>query len=114
MPRDPRPITDRLSRQVALDMSDDDSTDRITPPHQLRALRRHRGDITLDERLDAIEDSLEDIRDKLGNGSSTFASISLRLKMIELIVYTGCGVTLLAVLGALIYLVVKGGSAGHP
>ncbi len=65
---------------------------------------RHRGEITLDERLDAIEATLKAIMEKIDG-------LPIRVRALEVVVYSGCGVVLLAVLGALIALVVR---AGHP
>lgn len=54
---------------------------------------RHRGEITLDDRLGAIEETLKAIMDKIDG-------LPIRVRALEIVVYTGCGVVLLAVLGA--------------
>jgi hypothetical protein len=60
-----------------------------------------RGNLTLDERLERIEDQLAKIKESLDG-------IPTRVRALEIVVYGGCGAVLLAVLTALIALVLKG------
>jgi hypothetical protein len=62
-----------------------------------------RGNLTLDERLERIEDALKNLREAIDG-------LPLRVRALEIVVYGGCGVALVAVLGALVTLVVK----NHP
>ena len=93
---------------------DDESTERISAPRTLPGLRRQRGDMTLDERLAAIEETQERILDKLGQGNTSFASLHLRMRALEVIVYGACGLGMVGLVGSVLYLVLKGGPAGHP
>jgi hypothetical protein len=61
--------------------------------------RRHSGDLSVDDRLEAIEAKLDKLLDNTG-------SLPDRVQKLEYVVYGGCGVILLAVLGALVALVV--------
>ena len=70
-----------------------------------------RGDMTLDDRLEAIETTLQDILKVQTANSTKEAQIHLRLRALEIIVYGGCAMALTAVVGALLVLVIKG---GHP
>ena len=54
-----------------------------------------------------IKTALDAINGKLGTGTVNFATISLRLRAIEAIVYGTCGVIGLSVLGALCVLLVR-------
>lgn len=65
--------------------------------------RALRGAVSLEDRLDAMEDKI----DKLLEGQSTTATISLRLRALEVIVYGACGLGLMAIVSALLYLVIK-------
>ncbi len=62
---------------------------------------------SMDEKLDGRFDS---INKTLGDGSTNFATIEIRLKILELVVYSGIGLVLTGVLGALLFLVIKSGS----
>lgn len=59
-----------------------------------------RGNLTLDERLERIEAQLNKIQEAIDG-------IPTRVRNLEYVVYGGCGVVLLAVLGALVTLVVR-------
>lgn len=87
-----------------------DDTERLTPPPR----RRPTGTLSLDERLGGIEDKQDEILDALNKGSTSFATLHLRVRAIEIIIYSGCSITLIGVVGALLYQVIKGGPAGHP
>jgi hypothetical protein len=91
---------------------DDDSTDRLTPRPQV-ALRRHRGDLTLEDRLDAIEVTQQQILEKMSEGSTSFSTLRLRLLAVETIVYSACAIGLAGLVGSLLFLVLKGGPVGH-
>lgn len=90
-------------------MSDDDETDQLTPaPH------RRRGDLSLEQRLDGLEEGQRLILDKLNGGSVLFSGQHLRIRALEVIVYSACALGLIAIVGAILFLVIKGGVAGHP
>ncbi len=59
-----------------------------------------RGNLTLDERLERIEGQLNKIQEAIDG-------IPTRVRALEFVVYGGCGVVLVAVLGALIALVLR-------
>lgn len=59
-----------------------------------------RGNLSLDDRLERIEVQLRQIQDSLDG-------IPSRVLALERVVYGGCGVVLVAVLGALVALVVR-------
>lgn len=90
-------------------MADDEETDRLTPPPH-----RRRGDMTLEQRLDGLEEGQRQILEKLSGGSVQFSSFGLRLRALECIVYGSCALAGTGVVGSLLYLVLKGGPAGHP
>lgn len=94
-------------------MPRDDDTDTHTP-RPLPALRRNRGDLTLEDRLDSIEETQQLILEKLSTGNATFASMLIRLRALEYIVYGAVMMALVGVAGSLLYLVLHGGPAGHP
>lgn len=94
-------------------MPDEDSTDSF-PLHQRPASRTRRGDLTLEDRLEAIEDTQQEILTKLGDGTASFSTLRLRLMAIEAIVYGATGLGLAGLVGSVLYLVLKGGPAGHP
>jgi hypothetical protein len=71
---------------------------------QHRALR---GALTLDERLGHIETTLAKLVESLGAGATSFATLGLRVRILEIIVYGACGLGLTALAGALIALVVR-------
>lgn len=88
---------------------DEDETDRLTPvPH------RRRGDITLEDRLEMIEQTLHRLVEKLSDGTNEFSSLRVRIRALEFVVYGSCGIVGTGVIGSLLYLVLKGGPAGHP
>ena len=62
--------------------------------------RRRRGDVTLDDRLDQIEDKLDKLMDT-----------HVRLRALEIIVYGACGMALTSLVGAVLYLVIR--QPGH-
>ncbi len=58
------------------------------------------GSLTPAERLASIEKKLDTILE-------SYASVPIRLRALETVVYGGCGVCLLAVLGAVVTLVIR-------
>lgn len=66
-----------------------------------------RGSKTIDDRLDDIETGLGDIMKSLSVGATSFATIALRVRILEIIVYGACGLGLTAIAGALIALVLR-------
>lgn len=79
-------------------------------PNQVPTERTaRRGDVTLDDRLDAIEQTLKDILNGQTQEAAASARNSLRLRALEVVVYGGCAMALTAVVGALLFLVIKGG-----
>lgn len=58
------------------------------------------GSLSLEQRLDNIEATLKDIQAAI-NG------LPLRVRALEIVVYGGCGVVLIAILGALLALVIR-------
>lgn len=96
-------ITDRITRVVKYDMQEDD--DRLTPPP-----RRRHGELTLDDRLDGLEEGQQKILEKL----TQFSGIHIRIRALEFVVYGSCSIAGVGVIGSLLYLILKGGPAGHP
>lgn len=94
-------------------MPDEDSTDSF-PLHHRQVSRTRRGDLTLEDRLEAIEDTQQEILIKLGDGTTSFSALRLRLMALEVIVYGAAGLGLAGLVGSVLYLVLKGGPAGHP
>lgn len=87
-----------------------------TPPSSVHAVRS--GTISLEDRLRSIEELVTGIketldqdigavREELGTGARHFALLNLRVRALEIVVYGGCGVVLIAVLSSLIILVLR-------
>jgi hypothetical protein len=66
-----------------------------------------RGNLTLDERLERIEGAQTRANGALDAIKDAIAGLPLRVRALEIVVYGGCGVALIALLGALIALVLK-------
>ncbi len=63
--------------------------------------------MNLNDRLDDIEGVLEEIREQMTQGVKNFAVLGLRLRALEVIVYGGCGIVLVAVLSAILVLTIR-------
>ena len=74
------------------------------PPHEMLTPCPQHSALASD--IADIKAALTTIDAKLGDGTVTFATLSLRLRAIEAIVYGTCGVIGLSVLGALCVLLV--------
>ena len=61
----------------------------------------------ISQRFDSIDAKLKTIDEKLGDGKISFATILLRVRALEVVVYGACSVGLLAIAGAIITMVVK-------
>ncbi len=66
-----------------------------------------RGAVSLASRLDDIETVLEEIRDQMATGGRNFAVMGLRIRALEVIVYGGCAIVLIAVLSAILVLTIR-------
>jgi hypothetical protein len=75
------------------------------PPHPTTS-----HDCTQADVLDRIDGKLDQIIERLAKGDTALALLAHRIAFVEKIVYGLCSVVLLAVLGAVVALVVK----GHP
>lgn len=69
--------------------------------------RAIKGSVTLEDRLDTIEALLRTLTDRIAEGNTQFATLNLRVRALEVIVYGACGLALLGIAGAIIALVVK-------
>lgn len=56
--------------------------------------------MSLEERLERIEDALTGIKESI-------AGLPLRVRALEIVVYGGCGIALISLLGAVVALVLK-------
>lgn len=81
--------------------------DSDTPGRQLHA----QGNMTSAERLERIESLLEGLIARLAVGDTSIATISLRLRALEIVVYGACGLGLMALAYALLAIVVHQGAA---
>lgn len=82
--------------------------------HDAYEITPTRGVKTLDDRLEAMEATLEHIVKTLGVGATSFATIALRVRILEIIVYGACGLGLTSIAGALIFLVIRGAPVVTP
>ncbi len=69
----------------------------------------------MQNRLDQIDDKFtakfDAFADLLATGKQTFATMELRLRALEIIVYGACGMALVSVLGAALYFFVRQGGS---
>ena len=57
---------------------------------------------SLDSRLDKLQATLDAVLSRLGCGDVSLATISVRVRILELIVYGGVALALIAMIGAVI------------
>lgn len=79
--------------------------DNDTPTHKLHAM----GGLNVPDRLERIEILLEALVARLALGDTTLATISLRLRALEIVVYGACGLGLMAIAYAILSVVVPRG-----
>lgn len=78
-------------------------TDPNASTETMPAIKTRRGDLSLDARLDRIEDAQEEILKRLND----HASMQIRLRALEAVVYGACGLGLVSLCVALVGKVVK-------
>ena len=79
------------------------TTDPNASTETMPVVRSRRGDLSLDARLDRIEDAQEAILDRLNDQ----ASMAIRVRALEAVVYGACGLGLVSLCVALVGKVIK-------